>query len=339
MNRYDLYNKLSNKLVTLTDKELLELTTIKSEIKKWGDHGVIKLEGNNIFLKKLPLSEKFELSQFNTKNLYNIPVNCNYGFGSAGINPWRELITHIKTSNFVLTREIENFPLLYYYRIIKDDGHNFETGMNEKLLERFNFKNYHLYLEERAKCNYKIVMFLEYIPNMLSKFINKDINYVKYFFKESTKILDFLQTNGILHLDTHWGNYLVDDDGKLYLTDFGIVLDKNFDLDEKEKLFMKKNKLLPYYYRFESVYVHFSYGIEENDIINNIIELSNYIKLNRVEQFNVILNLIEKINKILKYPKFFIDIIKLNKNKIIRLVNLRENIKNITNITNKTVYL
>ena len=69
MNRYELYNKLNNKLVTLTDKELLELTNIKSEIKKWGDHGVIKLETNNIFFKKLPLSEKFALNQFNTKNL------------------------------------------------------------------------------------------------------------------------------------------------------------------------------------------------------------------------------------------------------------------------------
>lgn len=336
MNRYDLYNKLSDKLVVLTDKEILELTNIQSERKKWGEHGVIKLAGNNLFFKKLPLSEKFMLNQFNTKNLYNIPVNCNYGFGTAGVNPWRELITHIKTSNMVLTKEIDNFPLLYYYRIIKDDSRNFETGINEKLLERFNFKNYHLYLEDRAKCNYKIVMFLEYIPNMLFKFINNDINYVKYFFKESTKILDFLQTNGVLHLDTHWGNYLVDDNGKLYLTDFGIVLDKNFDLDEKEKLFMKKNKLLPYYYSFESVYVHFSYGIEENNIINNIIDFSNYKKLNRVEQFNVILNLIDKINKFVKYPKFFIDIIKLNKNKIIRLVNLREKIKN---IANKTVYL
>lgn len=35
--------------------------------------------------------------------------------------------------------------------------------MNEKLLERFNYKNYHIYLEERAEYNYKIVMFLEYI--------------------------------------------------------------------------------------------------------------------------------------------------------------------------------
>ena len=64
--------------------------------------------------------------------------------------------------------------------------------------------------------------------------------------------------------------------------------------------------------------------------------MSNYKKLSRIEQFNVILNLIDKINKILKYPKFFIDIIKLNKNKIIKLVNLRQKIKN---VTNKTVYL
>ena len=40
----------------------------------------------------------------------------------------------------------------------------------------------------------ELSMFLEYIPNILFKFVEKDINYVKYFFKESTKILDFLQT-------------------------------------------------------------------------------------------------------------------------------------------------
>ena len=99
---------------------------------------------------------------------------------------------------------------------------------------------------------------------------------------------------------------------------------------------MKKNKLLPYYYSFESVYVHYTFGMEENYIMNNIIELSNYKKLSRVEQFNIILNLLDKINKIVKYPKFYIDIMKLNKNKIIKLVNLRQKIKN---ITNKTVYL
>jgi len=334
MNRYEIYNRLSNRLVILTDKEIRELTNTKSEIKKWGDYGIIKLENNNIFFKKIPLSEKFAQNQFNTKNLYNIPVNCNYGFGTAGINPWRELITHIKTSNWVLTGEIENFPLLYHYRIIKDNNHNFETGMNEKLLERFNYKNYHIYLEERAVCNYKIVMFLEFIPNMLNNFINNDINYVKYFFKESTNILDFLQMKGILHLDTHWGNYLVDNNGKLYLTDFGIILDKKFDLDEKEIIFMKKNKLLPYY-RFKSVYQHYLFNLEENKKLN-IIQLPNYKNLNRIEKFNIILKIIDEINKIVKYPKFYIDIMKLNKNKIIRLINLRDKLQN---IKNKTVYL
>ena len=76
--------------------------------------------------------------------------------------------------------------------------------------------------------------------------------------------------------------------------------------------------------------------MEKNDFMNNIIELSNYKKISRIEQFNIILNLLDKINKIVKYPKFYIDIMKINKNKIIRLVNLREKIKN---ITNKNVYL
>ena len=53
---------------------------------------------------------------------------------------------------------------------------------------------------------------------------------------------------------------------------------------------MKKNKILPDYYRFKSVYVHYTFGMEENYIMNNIIELSNYKKLCRVEQFNIILN-------------------------------------------------
>ena len=49
MNRYKLYDKLSEKLVVLSDKEILELTNIQSDIKKWGVYGTIKLEGNNIF--------------------------------------------------------------------------------------------------------------------------------------------------------------------------------------------------------------------------------------------------------------------------------------------------
>lgn len=98
---------------------------------------------------------------------------------------------------------------------------------------------------------------------------------------------------------------------------------------------MKKNKLLQYYYRFESVYEHYLFNLEENNKLN-IIQLPNYKNLNRIEKFNIILNIIDKINKIVKYPKYYIDIMKLNKNKIIRLVNLRDKIKN---ITNKTVYL
>ncbi len=92
----------------------------------------------------------------------------NYGYDSAGINPWRELIAHQKLSNCVLAREIENFPILYHWRIIKDNERNYEFGSSSKLMERFgNNPNIIKYLDDRANCDYKIIMFLEYIPNIL----------------------------------------------------------------------------------------------------------------------------------------------------------------------------
>ncbi len=338
MDRFETYNKISGKLIVLPDDEIDKITNpnAESEKIKWGVYGTIKIDGINVFYKKIPLSDMFASNQFNTSNLYKIPVNCNYGFGTAGVNPWRELITHIKTSNWVLTKQIENFPLLYHYRIVFDSKKNFETGLSEDLKARFNYPEYHKYLEERANANYKVVMFLEYIPHMLYKIIENNKDYVKTFFPESKKILDFLESNGVLHLDTHWGNYLVDETGKLYLTDFGLVLDKNYELDPNEIIFMEKNKSLGYYYRYESLYVHFMSKLEKINEVTPIQELSDYKKQNRIDRFCLVMDSIDKLNLIIKFPDFYIEMLKASKDKILKLVTLREKIKN---ITTETVYL
>ena len=130
-----------------------------------------------------------------------------------------------------------------------------------------NNPNIKKYLEARANCKYKIVLFLEYIPNVLYKYIESNPNYLDKYIKESTNILNFLSKKGILDLDAHWGNYLVDNDSNLYLSDFGLVLDKHFNLDTDEKKFMKLNLQIPYYYSIESIYsfVHY-YSLTFNKI-------------------------------------------------------------------------
>ena len=60
-------------------------------------------------------------NKYNTSNLFNLPLYYNYGLGSYGINCWRELLMHIKTTNYVLSGQCINFPLLYHYRVIETE--------------------------------------------------------------------------------------------------------------------------------------------------------------------------------------------------------------------------
>ena len=69
---------------------------------------------------------------------------------------------------------------------------------------------------------------------MLYKYIESNSNYLPKYLIQSEKILKFLESQGILDFDAHWENYLVDSNEILYMTDFGLVLDKKFDMSMNE---------------------------------------------------------------------------------------------------------
>ena len=125
MNRTNLYYELNTKLSYLSDEEIKEIIQINKplslqnrEFKTWGLNKIYKYEGKKIFIKAIPVAKLYQDNQFNTGNLYNIPAYYHYGFGSAGVNPWRELLLYMKTTNFVLSNKCDFFSLLYHYRII-----------------------------------------------------------------------------------------------------------------------------------------------------------------------------------------------------------------------------
>lgn len=334
------YNKLYNKLLLLNENSIKKLTNKKlesNETVKWGETGVITIDDIKVFYKKIPLAKLFEENQLDTSNLYDLPVYYNYGFGSAGINPWRELITHINLSNYVLAGESTHFPILYHWRVIQDNKKNFESGLIPKLLNRFgNHQNIKKYLSDRLNCEYKIVLFLEYIPYVLYKYIEEHPNYIKTYLMESKQILDFLNSKGILHMDAHWGNYLVDNQANLYLTDFGLVLDKNFDLDLDEKKFMQLNKKIPEYYFYESVYSFINYLALENSKLKQLFNDELKKKLGKINYTIAFIKSIKYILQILKLPKIYEKIIKTNKNLIIKIIKLKLNLEN---SKDKNIYL
>jgi hypothetical protein len=309
------YHELNYKLSLLTDTEVIQYITVEKceNFKRWGINKTIKLDNNQIFVKAIPLARLFVENKMNSFNLYKIPAYYNYGFASAGVNPWRELLLHIKTTKFVLREKCNFFPLLYHYRIVyHDDNDNIESGLNESLMNRWNNDpNIKTYLFDRINAKYKIVLFLQYIPYDSSEYLERNQNFINDFYIKTKKIVTFCNQNGILHNDAHLSNFIIDHQKNVYLTDFGLSLSTDFSLDENEKKFMKVNVMLDIYYILNNVF-EFYRILCFND--ENVIKAHNLSE----ENIDYLINNIDQINEHIDMPIFQLNFIKKNKSLFIK---------------------
>ena len=179
-----------------------------------------------------------------------------------------------------------------------------------------------------------IVLFLEYIPHTLYNYLAKNENYAEKFYTQSIKIVKFLNNNNILHNDSHIGNYLVDDKGILYLTDFGLSLDKDFDLNIHEKKFMRLNKKLDLFYTHDDLFSIYFNKVYYNKKLYNKYKLGD---INTLEISNFILDNLDQLNKEIDNPlsKFHVYFLQKNKVNIIKYV---EWFRNLRKSKNKETY-
>ena len=241
--RVDTYYKLNTHLVYLDNERLHSLFEGERNTRGWGENHIIKLGKSKVFVKRIPLTDLEYNHMFSTKNLYDLPTYYNYGVGSAGLGVFRELLAHIKTTNWVLQGVIENFPLMYHYRIMPRFGEKTDLDMEwyNRYVKYWNSnENIGRYIVERTNAKYEVALFLEYIPYQFSKWFRKNIDQLDAFISEIPNAITFLRKNGIIHFDVHFNN-IVTDGNKPYLTDFGLALDRRFDLNETERAFFRKN--------------------------------------------------------------------------------------------------
>lgn len=328
------YTNYKSKLSLLSDSEIKQIISSinKKTLKRktWGLTTVHQIKGTTekVFIKTIPIAQLFWLNSFDTSNLYNLPAYYNFGFGSAGINPWRELIMHIITTDFVLAQKCDFFPMLYHYRIIKDDNNdNIESGLSDKLMERWeNNKNIKKYLSDRIKSKYKIVLFLEHIENVAYKYLETHNDFIDNFYKQTFNIIKFCKKHGISHNDAHLGNYLIDDNKKVYITDFGLVLYNKFNLKSDEIKFMKNNVELDKTYAMDNVISDYVNKCYYNKLISKKYKLENYPT--SVELYDYLIDNIDIIKNDLSLSKFQINFIKKNKNLIIKYIKWKRGFKN-----------
>jgi hypothetical protein len=119
------YFKLSSQIAQLDNTQLLSLfdaSELSTSNSGWGTNHTIIIGESKVFVKSVPVTNLEYNNLLSTKNLYHLPTYFNYGIRSTGFGVFRELITYIKTTNWVLDGAVATFPLMYHYRIIPFSG-------------------------------------------------------------------------------------------------------------------------------------------------------------------------------------------------------------------------
>ena len=106
MQRIKQYSKVSTSLACLSNEKLKQILADSKPMHEGigGKSALISIDDTPGFVKKVPLTDLEQLPQhfMSTANLFNLPLGYQYGVGSAGFGAWRELATHIMTTNWVM---------------------------------------------------------------------------------------------------------------------------------------------------------------------------------------------------------------------------------------------
>ncbi|MCO4773615.1 MAG: protein kinase family protein [Deltaproteobacteria bacterium] len=241
--RLDAHAGLSQQLASCTDDELWRWLEAVTPTGGFGRTRLMSLDGAPVFAKSLPLTHR-ERDTPGTANTFALPTYYSYGVGSAGFGAWRELASHQKTTDWVLSGAIETFPLMLHHRVLPRTSGPEAVSLDE--LEGYvsywnGSPQIRDYIEARHRAEHEIVVFLEYVPHVLREWLPAHPDQLGMVMDGMQRTLRFLSEQGVIHFDAHLGNVLTDGQ-QVYLTDFGLQLDEEFALSDAERSFFEAHR-------------------------------------------------------------------------------------------------
>lgn len=250
------HSKVSTEIALLSDRCLLELLKTAQSLGTsiGGASSLLSIANTTVFVKKIPLTdlECRPENWMSTANVFNLPTYYQYGIGSKGFGVWRELATHTMTTNWVISNECPNFPIMYSWRLLP-------TPKMEPSAEEINEleRDVHYWdnspavrtrLQESLNASTSIVLFMEYFPHNAGQWLAKELLKGDEAGETACTMVDaqlnttvsFMKAHALLHFDAHLWNILTD--GKqLYFSDFGLALSPRFELSTPELAFYKEH--------------------------------------------------------------------------------------------------
>lgn len=213
---------------------------------------LLEVAGRPVFAKAVPLTdlERRPAHVMSTANLFDLPEFYQYGVGSTGFGAWRELATHIMTTNWALTRQCGSFPLMYHWRVLPGpvEPSADASELEETVAYWDGSPAVRRRLEEIASASARIILFLEYVPHNLRDWLTCRLGAgdeavrtaCDMVHRELEAGVAFMAERGLLHLDAHFGNVLTDG-RRLYFADFGLATSSQFALSETEVKFFRRH--------------------------------------------------------------------------------------------------
>jgi hypothetical protein len=249
------YGAVSTELALLSDQRLSVLLSKATPIGTSIGGTAVSMEigGTRIFVKKIPLTdlERRPENIMSTANLFGLPSYCQYGLGdigSPGFGAWRELAANIMSTNWVLTGECANFPLMYHWRVLPGAPHISDEHKN--IDDSVNYWNgspaVRARLEAKQSASAEILLFLEHIPQTLRTWFVNQVTIGGDAAVSATRMVEssleattsFMKSRGFLHFDGHFENILTDGQS-LFFADFGLAMCTRFELSEAETTFFE----------------------------------------------------------------------------------------------------
>ncbi|MFJ7904118.1 protein kinase family protein [Streptomyces sp. NPDC096198] len=248
------YGTVATRLSLLSDRRLGEMVAAAVPLGSGvgGRSSELDVDGTRAFVKRVPLTDRELLPENarSTANIFGLPMFYQYGVGSAGFGAWRELAVHVMTTNWVLGKEYEGFPLMYHWRILPDsppEGFADEFGGIEGAVAHWEGSSaVRERLEAIGRSSSSLVLCLEHVPQTLGNWLHdyrsaaseggegSPYPWVEEALARGTA---FMSSHGLVHFDAHFANVLTDGQ-LLYFADFGLALSSGFELSPTEAEFL-----------------------------------------------------------------------------------------------------
>lgn len=256
------FAQISTALALQSDQQLTRLADTAEQLASGigGTTLAMELDGCKVFAKRLRLTdlERRSENRMSTENIFQLPTFCQRNVGSVGFGVWRELAANVMTTGWVLSQQLESFPLMYHWRVLEGAAAAGPVPLPNELADVEGMVSYWggsefmgLRLKALADATASLMIFLEYLPWNLSAWLAQQLTAGPAAMEAACAMVErgltvdvpLMNSLGLLHGDVHFENILTDGH-RLYFADLGLASSERFALSPDELNYVRHNATL-----------------------------------------------------------------------------------------------